>query len=61
MPVYAGKVIQHIGLFASIMHATQGLGQITLTGLFPSVLSAETYSSEHLIPNSECIEHIKRN
>ena len=61
MPVYAGNVIQHTGLSASVMHATRGLGQITLTGLFPLVLSAETHSSVHLIPHSEHIEHIKPN
>lgn len=61
MPVYAGHAIQHTGLSTSITHATQGFGQITLTGLFPLVLSTETYSSVHLIPHSEHIENIKPN
>lgn len=61
MAAYAGNLSQRTGLSASIKHATQGLGEITLTGLFPLVLSVETYSSVHLIPHSECIEHIKPN
>lgn len=55
------ETIQHTGLSASIMHTTQGLGQITLTGLFSLVLNAETYSLVHPIPHSLRTEHIKPN
>lgn len=61
MPVYEGNVIQHTGITASIMHATQGIGPITLTGLFLLVIRAETYSAVHLIPHSKYTGHIKPN
>lgn len=61
MPVYEGNVIQHAGITASVMHATQGIGPITLTELFLLVIRAETYSAVHLILHSKHTEHIKPN
>lgn len=42
-------------------YLARDLVQSSLTGLFPLLLSAETYSSVHLVSQSECTEHIKPN
>lgn len=61
MPMYKGNVIQHTGITASVMHVTQGIGPITLTGLFLLVIRAETYSAVHLIPHLKHTGHINPN
>lgn len=60
-PVYEGNIIQHTGISASIMPATQGIGQITLTRLFLLVIRAEIYSAVHLTPHSKHTERSKPN